>query len=386
MELLLHVKKNTEKLYRHFNLPTEMPVLPLADRRKEFLYIGACSQIVDMLVSVLDSGYAADSVEKAEIVLKKILSSNGHCPDFMVIDGWIGLPAIEQLYKFIAEHTLLQQIPLLVDASFISHHEALIIGQSTFVDEVVALKEVGRPMLIAKLKLLKKIKSNQSRSELHKKIDTHLPDQTYQLNTIKRFFDIVLSTACLLFLSPLFLLIAIAIKIESRGPVFYISKRAGCGYKIFSFYKFRTMEIGADEKVNALSGKNAYVPSAEGQPVFFKINNDPRVTKVGCFLRNLSLDELPQLINVWLGDMSLVGNRPLPLYEAQTLTTDEWAARFMAPAGITGLWQIKKRGQEDMSTEERIHLDITYAEKNNFMYDLWIMANTPPALIQKTNA
>jgi len=106
---------------------------------------------------------------------------------------------------------------------------------------------------------------------------------------------------------------------------------------------------------------------------------------VGAFLRNSSLDELPQLFNVLLGDMSLVGNRPLPLYEAETLTTDVWAERFMAPAGITGLWQIKKRGQDDMSVEERIGLDIAYANRNNFMYDLWIMANTPTALIQKSS-
>ncbi len=84
--------------------------------------------------------------------------------------------------------------------------------------------------------------------------------------------------------------------------------------------------------------------------------------------------------------MSLVGNRPLPLYEAASLTTDEWAKRFMAPAGMTGLWQIKKRGKEDMSIEERLNLDIDYADRFSFMYDLWIMANTPSALIQRTNA
>jgi lipopolysaccharide/colanic/teichoic acid biosynthesis glycosyltransferase len=83
--------------------------------------------------------------------------------------------------------------------------------------------------------------------------------------------------------------------------------------------------------------------------------------------------------------MSLVGNRPLPLYEAATLTTDQNAKRFLAPAGMTGLWQISKRGREDMSVEERISLDIDYASKSNFMYDLWIMANTPSALIQKSN-
>lgn len=146
------------------------------------------------------------------------------------------------------------------------------------------------------------------------------------------------------------------------------------------------MFSGADQQVKDFLHLNQYGSEQAEGPVFFKINNDPRITKVGLFLRNTSLDELPQLLNVFIGDMSLVGNRPLPLYEAATLTTDEWAKRFMAPAGITGLWQIKKRGQDEMSTEERISLDIDYAEKNSFMYDLWIMANTPSALIQKTNA
>lgn len=145
------------------------------------------------------------------------------------------------------------------------------------------------------------------------------------------------------------------------------------------------MEVDADKKVEQLSHLNQYNATDNKGPVFFKVTNDPRITKVGAFLRNTSLDELPQLINVLRGDMSLVGNRPLPLYEAETLTTDEWAKRFMAPAGITGLWQIKKRGQDDMSVEERIALDITYANKNSFAYDLWIMANTPSALIQKSN-
>jgi lipopolysaccharide/colanic/teichoic acid biosynthesis glycosyltransferase len=181
------------------------------------------------------------------------------------------------------------------------------------------------------------------------------------------------------------LLIALAIRIESKGPVFYVAKRAGKGYKIFNFYKFRTMFVGADEKIAEFLHLNQYDSISGEGPVFFKISNDPRITKVGSFLRNTSMDELPQLFNVLLGNMSLVGNRPLPLYEAETLTTDDWARRFMAPAGITGLWQIKKRGREDMSVEERINLDIDYANKSNFAYDLWIMANTPSALFQKTN-
>jgi lipopolysaccharide/colanic/teichoic acid biosynthesis glycosyltransferase len=144
------------------------------------------------------------------------------------------------------------------------------------------------------------------------------------------------------------------------------------------------MKQDADKKINELTHLNQYGVDVKG-PVFFKISNDPRITRIGGFLRNTSLDELPQLFNVLLGDMSLVGNRPLPLYEARTLTTDEYAARFMAPAGITGLWQVKKRGNKNMSVEERISMDIDYASKVSFKTDFWIIASTPSALIQKEN-
>jgi lipopolysaccharide/colanic/teichoic acid biosynthesis glycosyltransferase len=145
------------------------------------------------------------------------------------------------------------------------------------------------------------------------------------------------------------------------------------------------MVVEADNKLSILKENNQYATTNTNSAVFFKISNDPRVTRIGKFLRNTSLDELPQLINVLKGDMSLVGNRPLPLYEAKELTTDLHAERFNAPAGITGLWQITKRGQKEMSVEERIALDINYARNNSFIHDLQIMLKTPRALMQKDN-
>jgi len=146
------------------------------------------------------------------------------------------------------------------------------------------------------------------------------------------------------------------------------------------------MIVDADKKMDQIKHLNQYdVADANNGPVFIKINKDPRVTRLGRFLRNSSLDELPQLINVLIGDMSLVGNRPLPLYEASSLTVDEAAQRFLAPAGITGLWQIKKRGQPDMSVQQRINLDIDYANKHSFLYDMQILFNTPRKLIQKAD-
>jgi lipopolysaccharide/colanic/teichoic acid biosynthesis glycosyltransferase len=178
------------------------------------------------------------------------------------------------------------------------------------------------------------------------------------------------------------LLIAILVKLESKGPVFYVAKRAGSGYRIFNFFKFRTMRVGAADELKELAHLNQY----GGNPkdgVFFKIKNDPRISPFGQFLRSTSLDEIPQLMNVLIGDMSLTGNRPLPLYEAEKLTRDQMAWRFLAPAGITGLWQVTKRGKENMLPEERIALDMEYAKKNSFWFDLKIMVSTIPALLQK---
>ncbi len=199
---------------------------------------------------------------------------------------------------------------------------------------------------------------------------------------LKRTSDILVALFSLIILSPIMALIAAAIKIESKGTVFYISKRSGSGYQVFDFYKFRTMRQGSDEELKNLKDSNQYGSGSE-KAIFFKIKNDPRVTRIGQFLRSTSLDELPQLFNVLRGDMSLVGNRPLPLYEAEQLTRDNMAARFLAPAGITGLWQVTKRGKDNMSPEERIQLDIEYAKKNSFLFDMQIVLKTFVAVLQK---
>ena len=202
----------------------------------------------------------------------------------------------------------------------------------------------------------------------------------YKAPPIKRLFDITSSVVALILLSPVFLIIAILIKLDSKGPVFYTSKRVGTGYKIFDFYKFRSMKANADKDVAALKATTA---NQYGDSAFFKMKNDPRVTKLGNFLRNSSLDELPQLFNVVKGDMAIVGNRPLPLYEAEQLTTNEWSMRFLGPAGITGLWQIIKRGKSDMSDRERKKLDNFYTKKFSIWLDLKIIFMTIPVLFQK---
>ena len=211
-------------------------------------------------------------------------------------------------------------------------------------------------------------------------------DITYKMPVGKRLLDLFISLMMLIFLFPVLLLIAIMIKFDSKGPIFYKSKRVGTGYKIFDFYKFRSMRTDADQQLAQLSAtNNQYNNEEEGtaKSAFVKIKNDPRITKFGNFLRNSSLDELPQLFNILRGDMSIVGNRPLPVYEAEMLTSNEWSMRFLGPAGLTGLWQISKRGKEEMSERERKKLDNFYAQKHSFWLDLKIIVGTVPALFQK---
>jgi len=207
------------------------------------------------------------------------------------------------------------------------------------------------------------------------------PFAPYSIPFKKRLFDIAFASCVLLVLSPLLLIVAIAVKLESKGNIFYLSKRAGSGYKTFDFIKFRSMVADADAKLVELSHLNQYTGKVKA-PTFVKLQNDPRVTSIGKLIRKTSIDELPQLINVLRGDMSIVGNRPLPLYEAEQLTKDQWITRFHAPAGLTGLWQISKRGKKDMSSEERIKLDIDYANKYSIRMDLKILLKTLPAMIQ----
>lgn len=233
----------------------------------------------------------------------------------------------------------------------------------------------------------------------------------------KRTFDIVFSGFALLILSPLFILIAIAIALESRGPVFYSGNRVGRGYQVFPFHKFRSMYMDADKRLKSLEHLNQYAKKEKQakfgltghspvlyqddnkleeidfikgskqkkEDAFIKIKNDPRVTKVGRFIRKTSIDELPQLFNVLKGEMSIVGNRPLPLYEAELLTSDQWSERFMAPAGITGLWQVSKRGKAEMSATERKELDNTYSRDQSFFGDIQLIMRTFSALRQLEN-
>ncbi len=345
-----------------------------------FYYIGSQRANIAKLVNIYKRGYASDNFQQAitELTREKHVQ-----PEVICCESCYGLAAITQFAGFLANHATLSRIPFILDGSMMSDEDNNLYIRSKMVDDILFISDCDEKAFCGKIRFLHKFKTRALELEKQRRAEVSARVPASMHSFLKRGFDFLVALAVLAFLAPLFVMIAIAVRAESKGPVFYISKRAGKGYRIFNFYKFRTMFNGADQHIAELAHLNQYTGPCE--PLFFKINNDPRITRVGRFLRNTSLDELPQLMNVLMGDMSLVGNRPLPLYEAASLTTDDLAKRFLAPAGITGLWQIKKRGKEEMSVQERISLDIDYANNYNFLYDLWIMANTPQALMQKAN-
>jgi lipopolysaccharide/colanic/teichoic acid biosynthesis glycosyltransferase len=353
-----------------------------------FYYIGKNPANIEKLVKLFKRGYASDSIDNARAELKRSIDQEKNTlPEVIFCESSFDFAAVKGFVQFLNTNDAFTSIPFILDSTSLCDMELGMYKKHMLADDIMLIDTAEQNELLGKVRFLNKVKTKAAEMKSSLKEDEALVVPQVNIHSIlKRSFDIIVSLTALLLLSPVFILIALAIRIESKGSIFYISKRAGRGYKIFDFYKFRTMFTGADLRVEEFSHLNQYTGGDAKTPSFFKINNDPRVTRVGIFLRNSSLDELPQLLNVLLGDMSLVGNRPLPLYEAATLTDDQCAQRFLAPAGMTGLWQIKKRGRGDMSVEERINLDIDYANNYNFMYDLWIMANTPSALIQKSSA
>ena len=238
----------------------------------------------------------------------------------------------------------------------------------------------------------------------------HLPEATIRAPKIrergrlhygaKRALDLFGASLALLLLLPLLFLCALLIKIESRGPAIFVQSRVGARRRRrdpapdggtwepqpFRFYKFRTMIEDADPTIHEAHIRDFVT----GRPIDsgargarFKLAADPRVTRVGMVLRRTSLDEVPQLINVIRGDMSLVGPRPVPIYEA-ALYEDHHLARFRAKPGITGLWQVN--GRSNVSFDEMMRLDLSYVEHESILLDLKILIRTGPAVLRGKGA
>ena len=345
----------------------------------------------------------------SEIIRKR---KEDHCFVFIQRKNKLSdLKIISHLTKsYSSVYIILVGVPLSIEEK----KEYLTAGTDSIISEKRNDTELIRILDFA-IKYNERIKSTSLRSkEL----------ESFKMPLWKRTFDIACSLAAIIILSPLLIVTWLAIRLESKGDAVYKSKRVGSNYQIFDFYKFRSMYSDADKRLaefkklnqyaqeesteqesktsssrlhkadvvlfadDAITSEKEYIAAKkqERSNAFVKFENDPRITKIGKIIRKYSIDELPQLFNILKGDMSVVGNRPLPLYEAELLTSDEYIHRFMAPAGLTGLWQVEKRGEAGkLSAEERKMLDIRYANEFSFLMDVKIIFKTFTAFIQKEN-
>jgi lipopolysaccharide/colanic/teichoic acid biosynthesis glycosyltransferase len=396
----------------------------MTDKKINLLYIGTNGEVIDQL----REHNRISLISRKEISTDEFSFLSGNNPDVIICERFLPGSDGFTIYEAVREHPALNAIPFILVAP--DHEpELLTAAMRHGIDDVYILPLLSNEALLGRIDFLREYK-------LSGRVDESGAGKqaAFRLPISKRLFDIVVASSALVMLSPILILVMIAIRLESKGKVYYTSTRVG--RKPFSFYKFRSMRVGADKELKKLAKqKNQYMShspaeevdmkkpcpcqqkenftycspvlhteeysicdtwyikqktkSEKGKPGFIKIPDDPRVTKVGKIIRNTSIDELPQLINVIKGDMSIVGNRPLPIYEAEKLTSDVMSKRFIAPAGLTGLWQVEKRGRKGaMSDEERKSLDNRYAElfiedKYSFFYDIKLIMRTLPVIIQK---
>lgn len=381
-----------------------------------FVYIGRDSKTIELL-SRLSIGvfYAAPNCSKAVKVLEKIREKYDAALFFEQVNISKDIADIQYMRKKYPGLYMVLVIDSLSKEEASEYLKAGINNTIKYETSQEALKDLST---FLKRRKDQKIKALQLKAQ---------NINAFRLPLWKRTFDIFFSGMAILCLSPLLIFTALAIRIESKGPIIYKSKRVGSNYQIFDFLKFRSMYTDADKHLKDFNALNQYQQedediwgeepeaevneeideeeillisddfviseedyinkkSKEKSNAFVKLENDPRITKIGRIIRKYSIDELPQLINILKGDMSIVGNRPLPLYEAELLTSDEHIDRFMGSAGLTGLWQVEKRGEAGkLSAEERKQLDITYAKTFSFWLDIKIILKTVTAFIQKEN-
>lgn len=211
-------------------------------------------------------------------------------------------------------------------------------------------------------------------------VDTSMPALPAS-SVAKRITDVVLASVALVFLAPVMLVIALVIKVTDPGPVFFSQVRYGAGGRTFRCHKFRTMIVDAQQVLEAYLAENP--DAADEWARDHKLRNDPRVTRIGAFLRKTSLDELPQLVNILRGEMSVVGPRPIVAEEVEKYGAS-FAAYSATRPGLTGLWQVS--GRNNTTYEERVALDKAYVDEWSYWKDISIIAATIPAVLLKKGA
>lgn len=268
---ILLQNKSSAKTYKHFAIHP-VNCKDIVNKRIEFFYVGKGSSKIDYLIKTFESGYAAETVQNAISILKRISAKN-KIPDIIIVDANVGEASVRELFKYTSGNSRFSPVPLMLEASQLSEIHLNKYKSARYLDEIIFLNEMSNEnsseKLIAKVEFLKKIKI-QSRFYAQQG-SLQLPDILAKLKELfKRIFDVIVAILAIFLLIPVFLLIALALKLESGGPVLYVSKRAGRGFRIFNFYKFRTMVPGADKKIEQLSHFNHYHVNNLDGPVFLR--------------------------------------------------------------------------------------------------------------------
>jgi lipopolysaccharide/colanic/teichoic acid biosynthesis glycosyltransferase len=376
MKLDMHTNHTKQRatLYRYVKIKTEQPEQPPI-----FLYVGTSVEYFDNLRRELGTGWMLAGISDAIQSLRGLPAAPCTISSVFVDDSDAlseGFSALRALRKL----DILKDVPVVANMRAMDNAALKALRRTPVVDELMDFR-VETSFVKETLASMNRVRQAVRARGRNCRLEKSANQVHGRFYLGKRIIDVIAASSLLVLTLPILLLIAFAVKIESRGPVLYNSYRAGRGYRIFRFFKFRTMRVGADRMIQSIAHLNKYNNFGHA-PVFFKADNDPRITRVGKFLRSSGLDELPQLFNVLLGDMSIVGNRPLPLYEASALTSDESADRFMAPAGITGLWQVTCRDSGGYATSDRIEKDLEYVHRSCFAMDMAILARTVVVLIR----
>lgn len=345
MDLAILPTKKILDTYKRYSLPVAENE-PTDITKLQFFYIGTQARNSAKLTNAFEFGYTSISTGDALFALKRLLKKQDAItiPDMIIAEATQGTEHLVELHKFIYAHKIMADVPFIVEVGGLAQEELARFKRYEFIDDLIVLSEFSANDLLRKVSFLKKMKQKHLQQPEACKVETAFRTYPTVRALLKRGLDVAISSTLLLTLGPVMLLIALAVKYDTGGPVLFTTLRTGRGYRIFNLYKFNTLIQDAAKKKN-------------GAPV----------SKFGMFLRKTSLDELPQLLNVWLGDLSLVGQRALPLYEASRLTTNANADHFLAAAGIT--WHTQKNSQTVIPAEVQLEPG---ADKSDLLYDIWL--------------
>ena len=359
-----------------YRLVTVQNSNPLLKQRDNIFYIGDNITLVANLAGSFRNGYAtAINLQQGVSFLRELMMDNYRFRGIL-IDVPLHKLQLDKFLQFM-QGAGLSEVPVLYVSTHLTATEVQGLIASRWVDDIIhPIRDIFT--ISERMDFIRQVKKQDAGAKKAVAFSSRV--KHWLRKTVKRVADIVVASILIILLAPLMLVVAVLIKLDSQGPVFHNAYRAGKGYKIFKFYRFRTTKVGAARLVSSLSQVNRF---RDHGAMFIKACDESSVTSVGQWLRKCCLDNLPQLFNVLKGDMSMVGNRPLPLNEASLLTNNAFAERFNAPAGITGLWQIHVDGD---SLRDRLQDDLAYATGHTLWMDVKILCKTPLAWWKKVMA